>query len=602
MTNLVDLTKKPYNLDQEAIDWVEKTLSEMSLDEKIGGLFVNMGAERTKEYLTDILDTYHISAVRYNKGPASEVYDQNYILQTESKIPLLIAANTEAGGDGAVTDGTKIGDEIKVAATNDPEYAYKMGDVAGYEAAAVGCNASFAPIVDLTRNWRNPIIANRTWGDDVDQTIELSKRYMDGIMQHGITPFAKHFPGDGIDERDHHLSYASNPMTKDEWFETFGRIYGELSEHGLPGIMAGHIHLPNVEKAYYPERELDEMLPASLSKFQLDELLRGELGYNGAIVTDASHMVAMTASMPRREMLPTAIEAGCDIFLFFNDPEEDFQWMKEGYENGILTEERLHDALRRTLGLKARLGLHKFEGRREEIMLPKEEAMSRINTEASQQIADEVADKAITLVKDKQKDIFPVTPERYKRILIVDVEGHKGGFGAMIAGNKRRASDIMKDILEKRGHEVTVWESTEEKIMKLPESERAAAIANVYAQKQPIANLTDNYDLILNLVDVNSGGTVQRIVWPAAKGTPDQPFYVHEVPTIVVSIQHAFALADMPQVGTYINAYDGKENTLEALAAKLAGESEFTGVSSVDPYCGLIDTTIWRDSEYDFKK
>lgn len=602
MTNLVDLTKKPYNLDQEAIDWVEKTLSEMSLDEKIGGLFVNMGAERTKEYLTDILDTYHISAVRYNKGPASEVYDQNYILQTESKIPLLIAANTEAGGDGAVTDGTKIGDEIKVAATNDPEYAYKMGDVAGYEAAAVGCNASFAPIVDLTRNWRNPIIANRTWGDDVDQTIELSKRYMDGIMQHGITPFAKHFPGDGIDERDHHLSYASNPMTKDEWFETFGRIYGELSEHGLPGIMAGHIHLPNVEKAYYPERELDEMLPASLSKFQLDELLRGELGYNGAIVTDASHMVAMTASMPRREMLPTAIEAGCDIFLFFNDPEEDFQWMKEGYENGILTEERLHDALRRTLGLKARLGLHKFEGRREEIMLPKEEAMSRINTEASQQVADEVADKAITLVKDKQKDIFPVTPERYKRILIVDVEGHKGGFGAMIAGNKRRASDIMKDILEKRGHEVTVWESTEEKIMELPESERAAAIANVYAQKQPIANLTDNYDLILNLVDVNSGGTVQRIVWPAAKGTPDQPFYVHEVPTIVVSIQHAFALADMPQVGTYINAYDSKENTLEALAAKLAGESEFTGVSSVDPYCGLIDTTIWRDSEYDFKK
>ncbi|SUN49969.1 glycosyl hydrolase, family 3 [Streptococcus dysgalactiae subsp. dysgalactiae] len=595
MTHLVDLRKKPYHLDDQAIAWVEETIASMSLEEKIGQLFVNMGASRTEEYLTQVLNDYKIAAVRYNKGMADEVWEQNYILQTKSKIPLLIAANTEAGGDGAVNDGTKVGDEIKVAATNDPKYAYEMGRIAGIEAAAVGCNASFAPIVDLTRNWRNPIIASRNWGSNVDQIITLSKEYMRGIMEHGIMPFAKHFPGDGIDERDHHLSFASNPMTKDEWMSTFGRIYGELTEAGLPGIMAGHIHLPNVEKELHPERELDDMLPASLNKTLLDELLRGELGYNGAIVTDASHMVAMTASMPRRLMLPTAVEAGCDLFLFFNDPDEDLQWMKEGYEAGILTEERLHDALRRTLGLKARLGLHLYEGRREEIMLPKEEAMALINTKEAQTIADEVADKAITLVKDKQKDIFPVTPERYKRILIVNVEGHKGGFGAMIAGQKKRASDVVKELLEARGHDVTVWESTEERLMQLPESERAAAIANVYAQKQPISNLTDPYDLILNLVDVNSGGTVQRIVWPAAKGTPDQPFYVHEIPTIVVSVQHAFALADMPQVGTYINAYDGKDNTMKALVEKLAGESSFTGISPVDAFCGLIDTHLWRE-------
>lgn len=598
MTNLVDLRKTPYNLDEEAIAWIEKTISEMTLDEKIGQLFVNMGSSRTEEYLTDVLNQYHIAAVRYNKGKSDEVWDQNYILQTKSKIPLLIAANTEAGGDGAVTDGTKVGDEIKIAATNDPNYAYEMGRIAGIEASAVGCNASFAPIMDLSRNWRNPIIANRTWGANVDQTIELSKAYMKGIMEYGIVPFAKHFPGDGIDERDHHLSYASNPMNKEEWMSTFGHIYGEMAKAGLPGIMAGHIHLPNVEREMYPERELDDMLPASLNKTLLDELLRGELGYNGAIVTDASHMVAMTASMPRRELLPTAIEAGCDLFLFFNDPDEDFQWMKEGYEKGILTEERLLDALRRTLGLKAKLGLHKFEGRREEIMMPKEEALKLINTEESQRISDEVADKAITLVKDKQKDLFPITPERYKRILIVNVEGYKGGFGAMINAGKKRASDTIKALLEERGHEVTIWESTEERIMKLPEAERGAAIANVYAQKQPISNLTDHYDLILNLVDVNSGGTTQRIIWPAAKGTPDQPFYVHEVPTIVVSVQHAFALADMPQVGTYINAYDSKENTMLALVKKLAGESEFTGVSSVDPYCGFLDTQIWRQSKY----
>ncbi|HFZ6356544.1 TPA: glycoside hydrolase family 3 protein [Streptococcus agalactiae] len=553
MTHLVDLTKKPFNLNQEAIEWIEKTINEMTLDEKIGQLFFNMGASRSEEYLTDVLDRYHIAAVRYNRGSSSEIYDQNLILQTKSKLPMLIAANTEAGGDGAVTDGTKVGDEIKVAATNDPKYAYEMGRIAGMEASAVGCNASFAPIVDLTRNWRNPIIASRNWGANVDQIISLSKEYMKGIMQYNIVPFAKHFPGDGIDERDHHLSFASNPMSKEEWMSTFGRIYGELADAGLPGVMAGHIHLPNVEKEMHPERDLDDMLPASLNKTLLDELLRGELGYNGAIVTDASHMVGMTASMPRRDLLPTAIEAGCDLFLFFNDPDEDIQWMKEGYEKGILTEERLHDALRRTLGLKAKLGLHNYEGRRQELFMPKDKAMALINTLESQKIADEVADKAVTLVKDKQKDIFPVNPERYRHILLVNVEGYKGGFGAMIAGNKQRASDYMKELLEARGHEVTVWESTEERIMKLPQEERAAA-----------------------------------------KGTPDQPFYVHEIPSIVISVQHAFALADMPQVGTYINAYDGLPSTISAVVAKLAGESEFTGVSPVDAYCGLIDTHLWR--------
>ena len=594
MTHLVDLRKKPYSLDEEAISWIEETIAQMTLDEKIGHLFVNMGSQRTEEYLTGVLNDYKIAAVRYNPGPAADIWEQNYILQTKSKIPLLIAANTESGGNGAVTDGTKIGDEIKIAATANPRYAYEMGKVAGLEAAAVGCNASFAPIMDLSRNWRNPIIANRTWGANVDQVIELSKEYMRGIMEHGIVPFAKHFPGDGIDERDHHLSFASNPMTKSEWMETFGRIYGEMADAGLPGIMAGHIHLLNVEKEMHPEREFDDMLPASLNKTLLDELLRGELGYNGAIVTDASHMIGMTASMPRRELLPTAIEAGCDLFLFFNDPEEDLRWMKEGLENGLLSEERLHDALRRTLGLKAKLGLHLFEGRRQEIMLPKEEALALIGRDEAKQLAKEVADKAITLVKAKQEGIFPVNPERYKRILLVEVDGYKGGFGAMINAGKKRAADTLKELLEARGHQVSIWENTEARIAKLPEEERPAAIANVYASKRPIAEITDNYDLIINLVDVNSGGTTQRIIWPAAKGTPDQPFYVHEISTIVVSVQHPFALADMPQVATYINAYDGLPVTLEALVAKLAGESAFTGVSPVDAYCGLVDTQIWR--------
>ena len=110
----VDLTAKPYYLNEEQIKWVKDTIAGMSLEEKIGQLFINMGSSREEGYLKGVLDNYHIGGVRYNPGTAEEVYDQNKILQENSKIPLLIAANTEAGGDGACTDGTYVGHEIKV--------------------------------------------------------------------------------------------------------------------------------------------------------------------------------------------------------------------------------------------------------------------------------------------------------------------------------------------------------------------------------------------------------------------------------------------------------------------------------------------------------
>ena len=583
----VDLKAQPYNLTDSDIQWVEETIQSMSTEEKIGQLFVNMGSERTEEYLTNILDTYHIGAVRYNPGKAEEVYDQNKILQEKSKIPMLIAANTEAGGNGACTDGTEVGLEVKIGATNDTKYAYEMGRVSGVEASAIGCNWSFAPIVDINYNWRNPIISSRSFGSDPDLVLEMSLAYMKGIQESGILPAAKHWPGDGIDERDQHLSFSVNSLSTEEWDQTFGKVYKGLIDAGLPSIMAGHIHLPAYQRHFNPGVKDEELLPATLSKEITTDLLRGKLGFNGVVVTDASHMLGLTGAMKRSELIPTSIAAGCDLFLFFNDPDEDFASMMEGYKNGIITEERLQEALERILGLKAKLGLHKKA--KTEILPPKEEALAKIGLPENKALFKEVADHAITLVKDKQ-EIWPVTPEKYKRVLLVDVKGVQGGFGALLGG-KEKAVDIMKDLLVEQGFEVTIWESTEEKIMKLPEDERAAAIANVYAQKRPISELTDHYDLIINLANVNPG-TVQRIVWPASKGTPDIPFYIHEVPTIFVSVQYPYHLADVPQVKTYINAYDSRKANLEVLVEKLMGRSEFKGESPVDAFCGFVDTHI----------
>jgi beta-N-acetylhexosaminidase len=584
----VDLKAKPYHLSDSDINWVKETINSMSIEEKIGQLFVNMGASRTKEYLTDMVNNYHIGAVRYNPGKAEEVYDQNKILQENSKIPLLIAANTEAGGNGACTDGTEVGLEVKIGATNDPKYAYEMGRVSGVEAAAIGCNWSFAPIVDINYNWRNPIISSRSFSSDPDLVLEMSLAYMKGIQESGIAPAAKHWPGDGVDERDQHLSFSVNSLSTKEWDETFGKVYKGLIDAGLPSIMAGHIHLPEYQRFFNPDVKDEELLPATLSKEITTDLLRGKLGFNGVVVTDASHMVAMTSAMKRSEMLPTAIAAGCDLFLFFNDPDEDFGYMMDGYKNGIITDERLEEALMRILGLKASIGLHKKA--KTEILPPKEEALAKVGLPENKALFKEVADEAITLVKDKQ-EIWPVTPEKYKRVLLVEVTGVQGGFGALIAGRGQKPIDLMKEELEKQGFEVEIYESPMKKIMDLPEEERMKNIAGVYAAKRPITDLTDNYDLIINIANVNPG-TVQRIVWEASKGTPDIPFYVHEIPTIFISVQYPYHLADVPQVKTYINAYDGRQQTVELLVDKMMGRSEFKGKSPVDAFCGLIDTRI----------
>lgn len=589
---MVDLKAMPFNLDDEGVAWVQRTLASMSVDEKIGQLFINMGSSRDPEYLKGVLDSYHIAGVRYQKAPADEIWEQNRVLQDNSKIPLLIAANTEAGGNGAANDGTYVGHEVKIAATGDSRYAYEMGRISGVEAAAIGCNWSFAPIVDLNNNWRNPIISVRTWGQDPDMVLEMSLAYMQGIMESGILPAAKHWPGDGIDERDQHLSSAPNWLSTEEWDATFGKVYKGLIGAGLPSMMAGHIALPSYQKKFDPSMTDEDILPATLSKEITTDLLRDQLGFNGVVVTDASHMVALTGAMPRRELLPTAIMAGCDLFLFFNDPDEDFAWMKQGLDNGLLTPERLDEAVTRTLGLKAKLGLHTRD--RADLLPPKEDALNKLGLSENKAVAVEVADKAITLVKanDKRFRPLPISPEKHRRVLVVPVEGAPNPM-AVLSGGVGHPADRLAEKMRERGYDAEVYESLKRKAAGKGEEELAKLVMSAYEGKAPIADLTDNYDLVISAAKVDGlMQPIERVYWPSTKGTNDIPWYVHEIPTIFVSFATPNHLPDVPQVKTFINAYDDKDFTLDAVLDKLEGKSEFTGVSPVDAFGGLPDTHI----------
>ena len=349
---MVDLRAKPYCLGDADIAWVESIIASMTAEEKVGQLFFQLTAGVTEDYLRELMEKYHLGGCRYNNMPSAMVQNQNRILQKYAKVPVFIACNTEAGGNGAAADGATIASGIKIGATGKKEYAYDLGRLSNLQASAIGCNMAFAPVADIHYNWENQEVIARAFGNDPQRVAQMSVEYLKGAHTiEGFACAAKHFPGNGQDFRDAHLSNNVNSFGKEKWMETYGHVYQQLIENGLDAIMGGHIMMPEYMKEVKPGITYDEMLPATLCPEIMTGLLREELKFNGMVVTDASHMVAMTDRMTRKDMLPAAINAGCDMFLFFNDPEEDFATMLEAYTSGKITEQRMQEALTRILGM-----------------------------------------------------------------------------------------------------------------------------------------------------------------------------------------------------------------------------------------------------------
>ena len=535
----MDLKRKPFYLDDTAIEWVNNTLNGLTEDEKIGQLFFPIGFSTEKEYLNH-LRSLGIGGLFFRPGVAEEVQQTYEYMQRISKVPLLTAANLEDGGNGSSIEGTAFGNQMAVAATNQTSDAYTLGKIASSEGKAVGVNFGFSPVVDLDLNFRNPITNVRTYGSDVERVIKNAKEYIQAFHDNGIMTSIKHFPGDGVDERDQHLLTSINSLSVDNWKKTFGKVYQELIDFGSKAVMVGHIAFP----AYSG----DEM-PATLSPQLLQDLLRNELGFNGLTITDATPMVGFCSAMKRSEAVPYTIQAGCDMLLFNRVLEEDIKYMKDGLSKGILTKERLDEAVTRILATKASLGLHqtinhgtaKFEDFREEQL--------------------DLADRSITLVKDTQ-NMLPLSVEKHKRVLLQLL----GSFDS-----NERVLEKVKAELEKRDFEITVYE---------PETN--------FFDLGTVTSFSNDYDAVLYVANIQnaSNQTVTRVHWHTLFGLGNNlPWFTKEVPTMLLSFGNPYHLYDLPMVDTVINAYCNYDHFIEMAIKKVTGESSFKGVSPVNPFC-----------------
>ena len=576
---MVDLKAKPFFLNEEDIRWVEETLSSMTLEQKAGQVFCPMGFSSDPGLLDHLVNDIGVGGMMYRPGLKAEIQNTHRTIQSLAKIPLLLAANTERGGDGLAFEGTSFGQPMAVAATNDSENAYRMGYTACAEGAALGLNWSFAPIVDINYDFHNPITNVRTFGSDPERVIKCASAYMRGAKENGVAVSIKHFPGDGVDERDQHILTSVNTLSREEWDLSFGKVYSALIEQGAETVMVGHIALP----AYADERE--KFLPASLSKSIMTGLLREKLGFNGLVSTDATPMVGFTAAMPREKAIPAAIAAGADMILFNKDLEEDYRFLLAGIESGILSMERLDEAVTRILATKAALRLH--EKQRDGTLIPGPEALGVVGCEKHRAWARQVAQDAVTLVKDTQ-NLLPLSATKFKRVYLNVIQKDMSPENPVV--------QAWKELFEKEGFEVTVRDRhvsiTVQDMGDIPGmcDEKKALMHEMY---RPVGEAKKAYDLYVYIANMEnaSNNTTLRLNWNVAFGLGDDaPWFVSEVPALMISTAYPYHLFDAPMLKTYINAYAGTADFRSAVMDKLMGRSAFRGVSPIDPFCGREDT------------
>ena len=288
---MVDLKGKPFYLGEEECRWVEETLKGMSEKEKVGQLFCEILWDRPGDEPEMLLEGLEPGGVMYRPFPGKKMWEYTKRLQEKAKIPLLIACNLErggSGGNGGLTDGTYISSPMGCAATDDPQAAYQLAEVACREGGAGGVNWTFEPIVDIDFNPENPITNVRTYGSSPERILRMAKGYIDACRDYDVISTIKHFPGDGVDYRDQHLMSSVNSLPAEEWYATYGKVYQELIDYGAPTVMCAHIKQPALCREINPEIKDEEIMPASLSEELMQGILRKKMGFNGLIVTDAT--------------------------------------------------------------------------------------------------------------------------------------------------------------------------------------------------------------------------------------------------------------------------------------------------------------------------
>jgi len=517
--------------------WVEQTSKGMTLDEKIGQLF--MPVHTTVEQTESWIQQYHVGGIWFARTEARKIAEELNAFQALSKYPLLISVDFEKGAGTYVDGGTDLPINMALGATRDPGLVYEAAALTATEARALGVHINFAPVMDVNNNPQNPVINTRSYGEDPKLVAELAAAAIRGYQENGLLATGKHFPRHGNTGVDSHamLGVVTGNQNEFESVELFP--YTKVFQTSRPSsIMSAHLWI----------RSLDaDTVPATLSSNVITNLLRKRLSFDGIVFTDAMVMGGITTRYPFDVATVKALQAGCDIILFPGDLEKGIQAVKQAVEQGYLSEERIEESVKRILRAKTQVGLHK----KREIDLAK--VTERVGTEQNYQAAKAIAAQCLTLAKN-ERGLVPLTSA--KKILVLAMSNKEG--------NSMVSRGLVSFPDEVRKLSPTATDSRLSDAMTTNEVDQALALA----KNADVVVVSAYIKIVLN------SGTVE--LPPAHSAFLTR--LIRENPNVVlISFGNPYIGASVPNIPVYVCTYDNAKALQETAAEALFGKIPFRG-------------------------
>ena len=411
---------EPYNpLIVEDIEaqqrWVDSVYNTMTLKEKIGQLFMvdvfSSHPQKDIDRVKELIKEYHIGGIIFSKGGPNRQAKINNEFQELSKIPLMIGMDAEWGLAMRLDSTKAFPWNMTLGAIKDNQLIEETGRQIARHCKRLGVHINFAPVVDINTNPKNPIIGNRSFGENRDDVTKKALAFMKGMQKEGILASAKHFPGHGDTDSDSHKTLPTINFEAERIDSIELYPYRKLINDGLSSVMVAHLNIPSLESR--------SNYPSSISKNVVTGLLKEKLEFNGLIFTDALNMKGASDFKSPGEIDLAALLAGNDVLLISEDVPLATQKIVSAYYSGLITEERLAHSVRKILMAKYKVGLHKYKP--VDFLFLNEE----LNSVSNEVLHHKLVENSLTLIKNKRATL-PVKNLDLKKIAYVSLGDDSG--------------------------------------------------------------------------------------------------------------------------------------------------------------------------------
>ena len=404
--NLDPLRTEDYYAQEK---WVDSILSPMTIDEKIGQLFMiqaysNLDSVHENK-IKEMIQKYHVGNLIFMQGTPIKQAQLTNTYQSLSEIPLMIGFDGEWGLDMRLQNTYRFPWNMTLGAIQDNTLIRKFGEHLGRHAKRIGIHVNFAPVVDINTNPLNPIIGNRSFGESKQNVTLKAIEFSQGMQSEGVLANAKHFPGHGDTATDSHLKLPVLNFNKERLDSIELYPYKRVFDAGMASVMTAHLSIPVLES--------NPKLPTSLSPKVVTDLLKEKLGFLGLIFTDGLNMKGAANYSSSAEINLAAIQAGNDVLLIPQDVPASINLIKNTIDSGVLSLERIDESVRKILLAKYKVGLHLYKP------IDTLNLIKDLNTIEDEVLHRELVKNSMTIIKNNKKTLPIQDLKKYENIAYV---------------------------------------------------------------------------------------------------------------------------------------------------------------------------------------